>query len=86
MNKKTFKKVYKQYLKARYFFKEDCQAVLKEYRPMRNIGMMIKKFFNPKCKQYWICVPSEMESKKLKELFIMDTINFLNDKINIKDD
>ena len=55
---KTFKKVYKQYLKARYFFKEDCQAVLKEYRPMRNIGMMIKKFFNPKCQQYWICVPS----------------------------
>ena len=54
ITKEAVNKVYKQYLKARYFFKEDCQAVLKEYRPMRNIGMMIKKFFNPKCQQYWI--------------------------------
>ena len=86
MNKKTFKKVYERYTKARYFFKEDCKQILKEYRPMRNFGRMIKKWFNPKCKQYWICVPCEMETKKQKELFIMDTINFLSDKIIITDE
>ena len=63
MNKKTFKKVYKQYLKARYFFKEDCQAVLKEYRPMRNIGMMIKKFFNQNANSIGFVFPQKWKAK-----------------------
>ena len=54
-------------------------------RPMRQIGEMIRKFFNPKTTNYWICVPSQMDSHEQKDTFIMDTISFLQDKIKIKE-
>jgi predicted RNase H-related nuclease YkuK (DUF458 family) len=53
-------------------------------RPMRQIGEMIKKFLTPKTTNYWICVPQEMDNYRQKEMFIMDTISFLQDKIIIK--
>ena len=53
-------------------------------RPMRQIGTMIKKFFAPKNKQYWICFPAKMETLENKEFFIMDTIEFLNNMIEVK--
>lgn len=54
-------------------------------RPMRQIGVMIKKFFAPKNKQYWICFPAKMETLEDKEFFIMDTIEFLNNMIEVKE-
>ena len=53
---------------------------------MRTLGKIIRKFFCAKGTQIWICVPSVMETKEDKEKFIMDTINFLQDKIKIKYD
>lgn len=50
---------------------------------MRELGKMLKRFWGAKCPQYWICVPSEMESKKVKDLFIMDTLEFLSNKIKV---
>ena len=51
---------------------------------MRTFGRILKKFFCSKGTQTWICVPSIMDSKKQKEKFIMDTINFLQETIKIK--
>jgi hypothetical protein len=51
---------------------------------MRTLGNILKRFFWSKKKQYWLCVPSEMESKKVKDLFIMDTLEFLSNKITIR--
>lgn len=53
---------------------------------MRELGKMLKRFWGAKCPQYWICVPTEMESKEAKEDFIFETIEFLNSKIIIKDE
>jgi len=52
-------------------------------RPMRQVGEMIRKFFNPKTTNYWICVPSKMDNNRQKDMFIMDTISFLQDKIKV---
>lgn len=52
---------------------------------MRTLGEILKKFFTAKCKQYWLCVPKHMDSKEAKDLFIMDTVEFLNNKIEIDD-
>ena len=52
-------------------------------RPMRQVGEMIRKFFNPKTTNYWICVPSKMDNHRQKDMFIMDTISFLQDKIKV---
>jgi hypothetical protein len=51
---------------------------------MRTLGNILKRFFWSNKKQYWLCIPSEMESKKAKDLFIMDTLEFLSNKITIK--
>ena len=52
---------------------------------MRSLGQILRKFWRAKSKQYWICVPSKMESKKVKDLFIMDTIEFLSNKIQVNE-
>ena len=51
---------------------------------MRELGRILKRFWSAKSTQYWICVPTEMESKEAKQDFIFDTIEFLNSKITIK--
>lgn len=53
---------------------------------MRELGKILKRFWGAKCLQYWICVPTVMESKQAKEDFIFQTIEFLNNKITIKDE
>lgn len=53
---------------------------------MRELGRILKRFWGAKCPQYWICVPTEMESKEAKQDFIFDTIEFLNSKITIKNE
>lgn len=53
---------------------------------MRELGKILKRFWGAKTTQYWICVPTEMDSKEAKEDFIFQTIEFLNSKIIIKDD
>tara|TARA_S200002703_G_scaffold155356_1_gene159431 strand:- start:342 stop:521 length:180 start_codon:yes stop_codon:yes gene_type:complete len=52
---------------------------------MRELGKILKRFWGTESTQYWICVPSEMDSKTAKEDFIFDTIEFLNSKIKIID-
>jgi hypothetical protein len=51
---------------------------------MRTLGNILKKFFAPKTTNYWICVPSSLKSKKKKEKFIMNTLNFLQETITIE--
>ena len=53
---------------------------------MRELGKILRRFWSAKSTQYWICVPTEMDSKQAKEDFIFKTIEFLNSKIIIKDD
>ena len=53
-------------------------------KSMRTLGNILKKFFAPKTTNYWICVPSSLKSKKKKEKFIMNTINFLQETITIE--
>jgi len=51
---------------------------------MKQIGIILKKLFTVKNKQYWICFPAEMKTHKDKEYFIMDTIEFLSNMIEVK--
>ena len=52
---------------------------------MRTLGEILKKFFKAKKLQYWICVPGSFKTKHDKELFIMDTIQLLQSKIDVID-
>lgn len=52
---------------------------------MRTLGRILRKFFGANKEQYWLCIPKYMDSKKAKELFIMDTIEFLTSKIRTDD-
>lgn len=50
---------------------------------MRTLGEILRRFFTTKKLQYWICVPGSFKTKKDKELFIMDTVQLLQSKIEI---
>ena len=52
---------------------------------MKTLGIILKKFFLSKKEQYWLCIPKNMDSKRNKELFIMDTLEFLTSKIKTND-
>lgn len=52
---------------------------------MRTLGQILKTFFKAKKLQYWICVPGSFKTKHDKELFIMDTIQLLQNKIDVID-
>jgi len=50
---------------------------------MRTLGTILRKFFGTNKEQYWLCIPKSMNTKRNKDLFIMDTIEFLTNKIQI---
>lgn len=53
-------------------------------KPMKKIGLMIKKFLNPpKSGNIWICVKPVMKSNEEKNNFIFATIELLQNQIKI---
>lgn len=58
--------------------------VTRIYRPMREFGRLLKEVFSPDDRSaFWVRVPSNMESKEQKDVFIYKTIELLTNKIKI---
>lgn len=56
-----------------------------KFKIMRTLGTILRSFFQAKKLQYWLCIPSSFKTKHDKELFIMDTIQLLQSKIEVNE-
>lgn len=52
---------------------------------MRTLGNILKSFFKTKKMQYWLRIPKTFDNHKQKELFIMDTLEFLNNSCEVQE-